>query len=528
MLSEVVRANQTSDFGRRHKLSAVRSYGDFRRALRLANYQYLKPYIDRCRAGRVSALFGPDEKIVMFALTSGTTAAAKYIPVTSSFVKAYRRGWNIWGVKALSDHRCAFMRKILQVTSRHDECYTEGRIPCGAISGLLAANQKFIVRRFYAAPAAVAQIPEATERYYTTMRLAIAQDVAFISTANPSTTLKLAQTAEAHAQEIIRDVRDGTCSSIESLSRELRERIAWGVRPQPRRAEQLENMLNQHGRLLPRNYWRLAFLANWMGGSCSMYVPKLAEYYGDVPIRDIGLLASEGRCSIPVCDNTAAGILDISANFYEFVPADEIDAAGDIEADDTLSDGFTVLRADELEQGGEYYIFLTNRAGLYRYNLGDRVRVCGHEQATPIIEFLSKGAHVSSITGEKLTESQAVQAVRDAADELTLDVETFVLGPNLADCPFYDLYVQAGAVLSADVLGRLAGLVDRKLGQYNIEYASKRKSSRLGELQCRQVVASALTERDRELMKANQGRSEQFKHRFVYNKPVQLDGAQPV
>ena len=42
-----------------------------------------------------------------------------------------------------------------------------------------------------------------------------------------------------------------------------------------------------------------------------------------LPVRDIGLLASEGRVTIPLQDRTPAGVLDTLASFYEFIPADQ-------------------------------------------------------------------------------------------------------------------------------------------------------------------------------------------------------------
>ena len=159
----------------------------------LSNYSYYEPYIDRCRRGEKSALFGESQEIVMFALTSGTTAQAKYIPVTKEFLRSYRQGWDIWGYKAISDHPGSYLRKILQVSSSAREQVTESGIPCGSISGMLARAQSSIVRRFYVAPESVSEISEASDRYYTIMRFAMAEDVAFISTANPSTLLTLAR-----------------------------------------------------------------------------------------------------------------------------------------------------------------------------------------------------------------------------------------------------------------------------------------------------------------------------------------------
>jgi hypothetical protein len=458
----------------------------------------------------------------MFALTSGTTARAKYIPVTQLFANRYRNGWNIWGVKALSDHPDGYLRKILTVSSSARQSCTEAGIPCGAISGLLAQQQKYIVRQFYTTPEAVAEIPDALARYYTIMRFAITEDVGLISTANPSTVLTLARTADQNAKNLIRDIHDGTLLPSLDIPADLRKFFERRLKPKPKIAAKLEELLARHNRLLPQHYWNISFLANWTGGTVGLYLPQLAEYFGKIPIRDIGLLASEGRISIPMEDNTTAGVLDITSNFYEFVPVQEIDPARAGSESPVIEGNFTVLQSCQLEKGKKYYIFLTNHAGLYRYNLGDIVRVTDFIGTTPVIEFLSKGAHISSITGEKLTENQVVDAVRTASDELAIHLENFIMAPEWADPPYYRLYLETQQPLSAKDLRQLEQLIDQRLAVCNMEYDSKRESRRLGGIRIRQVPARLLAERDKKIRENNQGHSEQFKHRFLYNQPIEI------
>lgn len=521
-LFDILRVHQESGFGKQHRFERIKSYKDFAKAVPVANYNYFLPWIDLCLRGETQALLGPAEKLLMFAMTSGTTARAKHIPVTQRFVEHYRRGWNIWGIRALSDHPGGMFRKILQVISPAEEYRSEGGVPCGAISGMLAETQKSIVRKLYATPGVVGEIPDASSRYYTIMRLAMAQDIGFISTANPSTSLTLARTAQKHALHLIRDIHDGTLLDTLSIPVAIRRELEPCLKKNAARAKELDSLLNKHGNLLPQHYWNLAFVGNWTGGTVGMYLPYMAEYYGNVPIRDIGLLASEGRMSIPMEDGTPSGVLDIGANFYEFVRQEEMDSLDDPASQETLSGNVSVLLASELEIGKRYYILLTNTAGLYRYNIGDIIGVTDYVGTTPVIEFLSKGAHTSSITGEKLTENQAVRAVRAVADQLAIRVENFVLTPQWDDPPYYKLYFETKDALPGGLLRQFGETVDRRLCLANIEYDSKRESMRLGCIQARQLPTEVLLRRDRELMKNNHGRAEQFKHRFLCNEPLDV------
>ena len=72
------------------------------------------------------------------------------------------------------------------------------------------------------------------------------------------------------------------------------------------------------------------------------------------------------------------------------------------------------VEATELIEGRNYFIVLTTAGGLYRYNISDLVRCVGYHGKTPLIEFLNKGAHYSSLTGEKLSEHQVIAAVEAA------------------------------------------------------------------------------------------------------------------
>ena len=520
---QIVRANRDSDFGRRHGFAHVGSYSDFTHAVPMAQFSYYYPYIERCKQGETSAMFGPSQKLLMFALTSGTTGPAKYIPITSDFMAAYCRGWNIWGIKALADHPQVYLGKGLQISSAAEQQRTAAGYPCGAISGMLARRQKRIVRYFYATPSDVNQITDTASRHYTILRFALGENITVIVAANPSTLVALAQTGDRNAQRLIRDMYDGTLDRSLEIPAELRNKLTCRLRPNPERARWLQRLLDEHGCLLPKHYWNPAGLAHWTGGTVGLYLPQVRKYYGDRPIRDIGLLASEGRMSIPLQDNTAAGVLDICANFYEFVPEEQIGKL-DLPPDcETLPDDLTILRADELERNRRYFIFLTNRAGLYRYHIGDLVQVTDYISETPVIEFLSRGAHTSSITGEKLTEHQVVGAVGAALHRVGLETTLFTLAPIWADPPYYTLYVETNRNSNPETFGGLTEQVDELLRQGNIEYESKRKSGRLGPVKIQPLNDNELTRYDRISILACSGRDEQFKHRFLLNEPINLD-----
>jgi hypothetical protein len=508
VLKRVLGLTRGSDFGRRHGLASVRSLSELQRAVPLTRYEDLRPYVDRLCQGDASALFSPGQRLLMFATSSGTTARPKLIPVTPEFVRDYRRGWNTFGLKMLSDHPAAVMRAILQSSSRHDESHTPAGVPCGAITGLMARMQKGIVRRFYVGSPDIARIGDPRARYYALMRHGIVRDVAFAITANPATLIRMAQIADDERETLMRDVHDGTLSPELIGDEALRKRLEAGLKPNPARAAELAALVSRQGQLRPCDYWRLELLACWTGGSMGHYLPRLESWYGKLPVRDVGLLASEGRISIPLEDDAAAGVLDVQSAVFEFIPVEQWEEPAP-----------EALPVRELETGRDYAIVLSNAAGLIRYRLDDVVRVRGWVEQAPVVEFLYRAGRIASVAGEKLTENQVVAAVRAVSQEVGLSGLEFVMAPRWADPPYYCL--TCGGASPAG----LAEALDEALAEQNDEYRSRRKSLRLGPLQIRSVAPELVARMDRELLAARGATAEQYKRPCLFTQPGEDDQA---
>jgi len=503
-LSRLLLERRDTRFGREHGFLGVSDYAAFARQVPIRNYEGHAPYIDAVRRGDVEALFPAGERILMFAMTSGTTAQPKYIPITPQVLAASREAWNVWGVQAILAHPGTIVRPIVQITSPMDDHYTPADVPCGAITGLLAENQKKLVRRYYTSPPCVARIRDSISKYYTIMRLAVPRDVAWLVTANPQTLLILARVANEQRDVLIRDIHDGTLTESFDVPARVRAELDERLKPDRAKAKFLEACSARHGGLFPKDYWNLGFRAHWLGGTMGLFESQFAEYYGALPARDIGLIASEGRMSIPVEDGTASGVLAIRNQFFEFVPEAEYGSRQP-----------TALRSHEVEIGAVYYLLLTNSSGLYRYDVGDRVRVTGWQGQAPMIEFLSRGAHTCSLAGEKLTEDQVVLAMRKAVAGLPT-VDTFVLAPRFAATPHYRLYVDEAV---AERLPDIAQMLDAALCDVSSEYASKRKTMRLDAIERMPLPASFLSQRDRSLRAQRAHTAEQFKHQYLLSRP---------
>jgi hypothetical protein len=509
VLARILAAAADTAFARDHHLAGC-GVADFRNSVPVAGYEYIEPYIRRVVAGDWQALLeGP--RIHMFAMTSGTTAARKLIPVNDPYLADYRRGWNLWGLKTYRDHPEVRLRPIVQLSGDWQETFTPGGIPCGAVTGLTAHSQLRIVRWIYCVPGIVGKVKDAAAKYYLALRLSLPRRVGLIIAANPSTLVSLARAGDQEKESLIRDIHDGTLSSRFDIPDEVRHALARRLgKRHPERARELEAIVRRTSTLYPKDYWpHDCVIGNWMGGSVGAYLRHYPRYYGATPVRDVGLIASEGRMTIPMADGTPSGVLDISSHYFEFIPQDEADSSRP-----------TVLGAHELKEGSAYFILLTTAYGLYRYNISDVVRCTGFMGRTPLVEFLSKGAHFANLTGEKVSEHHVTGAMADVLRAMDLTLTAYSVAPCWDDeLPYYGLFVERGDLASIQQGAQLTHALERRLAEINVEYASKRESRRLGPMRLEVLPANTWQQWDRQRLARTGGTLEQYKHPCLINDP---------
>lgn len=470
VLLDIVKRNRSTRFGRDHRFDMVRSIDDYRKQVEIGDYERLRPYIERTKNGEAGAL--TQEPVVMFTITSGSTGEPKLIPVTETTKKNHRELTRLWYYRAYVEHPSFMSGRLLGIVSPANEGCTPGGIPFGAASGLIYESSPRWIQDAYAVPYEVAQVKNFDAKYYLIMRLGLEHEITFFATPNPSTILKLVETADRCKEEILRDIRDGTIAARWDVPAEIRGNLARSLSKNPGRARQLEQIAGVHGALRPREYWpRLQLIGCWKGGTVGIRLKEFNRWFAEgAPVRDLGYMASEAQISLPITDDGCAGILAIDQNFYEFIPEAEIGSASS-----------KVLNCAEIEIGEDYYPILTTPGGLYRYDINDVVRVTGFHHRTPLVEFVRKGRDVTNITGEKLHVNQVIQALEQAQRAAELSVRHFRAFADAEQSRYALLVEFDGSPPDQNRLSRLLDEWDSDLHRLNVEYAQKRESRRLRE-----------------------------------------------
>lgn len=392
LLQQYLTRNADTAFGREREFARIRGAADYQQRVPLADYDDLAPWIERVAAGERAVLTRAPVKLLE--VTSGSTAAAKLIPYTADLQAEFSRAVAAWfsdlcrlapGV----EHGPAYW-SISPVA--HERRRSPGGLPIGfeEDSAYLGGAARWLVDALMAVPADVRNIADIDAfRYGTLLSLLRCHELRLVSVWHPSFLTLLLDALRTHWAQLLDDLGRGTLRPPAPLDPKLAARLARRLKPLPRRAREL-------ARLSPdaiANIWpRLRVISCWGDAHAALYADELARRVPSVRVQPKGLIATEGFVTLPL---GGAFPLALRSHFFEF-----------------LRDDGGVNLAHELEVGGEYRVVLTTGGGLYRYRLGDRVRVVGRCGATPSLRFLGRGGLASDRFGEKLSESFVAQALR--------------------------------------------------------------------------------------------------------------------
>ncbi len=463
-LRRMLSANADTEFGRAHDFNQLTSCDAYRAAVPVQTHDSLCEAIRRQADTGVPALTMAQP--VFYARTSGTTGPARDFPVTIQAQVAQRVAQRIFAA-TLRRGTGLFEGRIAGFGGAHVEGRLPGGQPYGSASGQTYASAPDFVRDKFVVPELAFDIADTTEKYHAYALSALAaEDLTGVITANPSTLLSVFGHIRRSAEAVLRDLSDGTFT-VSGQPGEIAARAMANAEARPDRAKALEAVLGQ-GLPLGQVWPRLNTLATWTGGNCRVALDQLRPMLPPgLQVVEIGYRASEFIGTINIEAATNLCLPDIGHTVFEFVEEDRWER-GDAE----------FLWLDEIDAGRHYYIFATTPSGLYRYHINDVVEVTGHAGACPTLGFVRKGQGATSITGEKLYETQAMEAAQKTAQAIAIPPGFFiaVADPQAA---VYRLFHEIDAPPSPGRVAEAASVFDAALCESNIEYAAKRSSGRL-------------------------------------------------
>ncbi len=424
LLRSMVVRNATSAFGRDHDLARVRALADLPHALPLADYEAHRPYVERVAAGEPNVLGCSPVRVLE--PTSGSGAAPKLIPASDELRRAFARAIAPWIVDLLAgDPRIATGPAYWSLSpALRPDARSAGGVPIGFEddAAYLGAAGRRLERAVLAVPKAVRHLADVEAfRYVTLLHLVGRAPLRLVSVWNPSFLAVLLDALPRHAEALADDLASGRCRPPGGPERsDLALPRAHG------RATALRRAASGPAEDVARSLWpQLRLLSCWTDAHAAPAAVALGGRLPHARLQGKGLIATEAFVTLPL-RAAAAPVLAVRSHVFEF-----------------LEPGGTTTRfAHELEVGDEVEVVVTTDV-LYRYRLGDRVRVEGHHRRAPTLRFLGRAGHTSDRVGEKLVERHVREAL-DAAWSFTGTAPRFALVAcdDAAAPPAYRVYVE--------------------------------------------------------------------------------------
>lgn len=401
VLQDLLDFNAGTEFGRAHGFDRISGLDDFRKAVPINTYADLEPWIERAAAGERGVLSADEPKV--YFTSSGSTGAHKKIPVTARFMRTtffpfYYAAW----APMLEHFPEVLSRPDAVLNLKHDPLAAppktaDGHPHVGAsqVDFGTVFGEPLSAEPGTSAPWATLPVPADghLEKMYLRLRMAVESDLQCVIGINPAMVAALPYQLNHWWQRIVQDVHDGTPAG----------------NPNPGRARQLERLASYFGTIRPAQVWpNLRVIFCWTTGVASLYLPRLREEFGTgVTVLPAPVAASEGPTAVALDRHASAGSLVVTACAYEFAAAGR-----------PLRPDAETVGPHELEVGGEYHTILSHVGGLYRYAVGDVVRVVDVLDGVPRLEYAGRG----TVTPEGLREPQVIEALRAASSSTGLEV----------------------------------------------------------------------------------------------------------
>ncbi len=459
-----------SAYGRHHRLGSAPTLDAWRAQAPMVRFADLAPWIERIAAGERDVLTATPT--LFFERSSGSSGAVKLVPYNRALLDDFDRAISPW-LFDLHAHRPALWPlasywSISPLAATGER--TPGDIPIGIEddSEYLSPAVRRLIDATRVVPSDVRRITDLEAWRYVTLRfLAGSERLGLVSVWSPSFWRVLCDSLGEDTARLIRDVRDGTLTPPGWLPAATRARLTARLRPDAARAAALEAIALGAGSLVASEVWpRLQLLSCWTAAASAAGARDLARHFPNTEIQGKGLLATEGVVSIPLTGHPGAAPALLS-HLLEFRPRDAAD--------------HETCFVDELDTGQDYEVILTTSGGLYRYALGDAVRVVGRIGRTPLIEFVGRVDRVVDLVGEKLEERFVASCIARGLAGLSAAPSFAMLAPEDGTPPHYVLFVE---IRQGSPTADLAMRLDRALaGNPHYDYAR-----RLGQLGAVEVV----------------------------------------
>jgi len=411
VFQQLIKGGRKTSFGKDHNFSDVHSYDSFRAEVPIRDYEGIKPYIERIKAGEADVLWKGYPKY--FAKTSGTTSGVKYIPLTKDsipnhFGTARNALFNYFAQTGKGD----WLDGKMIFLSGSPELEKVGGINTGRLSGIVNHQVPSWLRTHQMPSYSTNCIEDWETKLDAIVKETLEEDMRLISGIPPWVQMYYERLLETTGKK-----------QVKEIFANFSVFVYGGVNYEPYRA-QLEAL-----------------------------VGKRLDSIETYP-------ASEGFIAFQDEQDDPGLLLNVNSGiFFEFIPAEEV-----------FNDSPTRLSLAEVELNVNYAIIINNNAGLWGYNIGDTVKFVSKDPYKILVTGRIK--HYISAFGEHVIGKEVEEALLSVAKLANIPIVEFTVAPQInpseGGLPYHEWFIEFDQTPAK--LEDFAKDVDAAMIQQNIYY----------------------------------------------------------
>ncbi|MEM1252832.1 MAG: GH3 auxin-responsive promoter family protein [Cyanobacteria bacterium P01_H01_bin.21] len=419
----------------------------------------------------ISPWLNPEQSsdpILFYEKTSGSSGPAKRIPYTRALRKSFNTLFCIWAYDLITHGPKFETGKVYMCISPKLLSPDETAEGLEEDSDYLDPWLRWLLKPFLVSPPDAHQ-PQPPEIFQANLckTLLLEENLETISIWSPSFLSVQLDYIQTHRQQ-------------------LRSQLQLS----PTRAELLTHKIINWEALWPK----LKLISCWDSAMAADQVSSLKTHFPNTLIQGKGLLATEAPMTVPLVRANGCVPL-LNEVFFEFE-----DDAGQI------------YLLHELELGQTYSVIISQKGGLYRYRMCDRIQPTHYYRATPCLRFLGRNNATSDMVGEKLT----LDFTHQALSQLALPPTAFkCLVPSLKPHPRYTLLTDC----CVNATDQLATTLEQEL----LKAFHYRQARLLGQLEPVEIIVKQQVQQQLSLYYYSQGkRLGNIKYPCLVSTPIEL------
>ncbi|KAI3966361.1 hypothetical protein MKW92_028044 [Papaver armeniacum] len=423
VLYEILCISSHVEYLQKHGLNGHTDRETYRNVIPTATYDDLKPYIERIANGDASPILC-GRPVTNFAFSSGTSGGERKIfPRIEEEMERYWLG------------RCLVMPVVNKYITGMDKgkamifmfskenAFTPGGLPLNSGFSRTLQSSQFQNRSYdpfedYTSPNETILCVDFDQSTYAQCLCGLYQSklVVRIGSVFIYGLLRIVLFIQKNWSLLCNDIRMGTVNAQIIKDASVREAVNKVlVKPDPELADfiEIECKRDESWKGIIARLWPNAkYIDAITTGSMSQHIPSVDFYKCFLGIN-LNPFCKPNQVAYTFLPNMA---------YFEFLPILDEDQQKKNNQQEQR-DAQKLVELANVKLGLEYEVFVTTYSGLYRYGIGDVLRVVGFKNTAPQFQFICRKKILLGIDSEKTTELELDNAVQNAIKHLKSKLE---------------------------------------------------------------------------------------------------------